>query len=581
MRLRKNSNFFDLGNIKYITIVKNSTIFKYDKIKGSHSLPFNLPLTQNNNKLFNFHHHLTKLSDDVISINNVELLVGLNVFSVGTLQVNQTDKNYNCTFILDTGNFFYKIQDLDLQDIPFETKPFVSKSDYNNTDDDFALFTLHAPNYFNDILAGFELQFYSYTQTINKYIAGEINMFIDVLITCPIIPFPFLNKVLQKIFNYFGFVIAYNFLESTEELKNLIVYNNRDCRELVQEDFKWSPKAVNYNVKNHLPYISISEFLKNIISYFNLSVNVIANKVYIYSNEKILADSDTIDITNISNKKFSKTFIKQKQGFELRNNLQEDDLINLVLNNQQVAFLKADDEIESVILPDYNSLPANAEDGSIFLTKHSAKDDKFVFFKKFTNILVNSYSSYFDLYSNAMYQNYVEPGQRNFIIETKTGVLQNNNNIYNPSVDMLPHYPYTKDVGNTVFNLNKEFKSLKLMFYRGVQKYGQWYYPCGGSTRENPVSGLNTGSYLDATSLQFYGDKGVFKSFWKYTAKYLQQKTYTIEREILFSFADLKFFDFTKKYVIDSVPFFIEKLQYQININGSISPTTTTLRKAY
>jgi hypothetical protein len=120
---------------------------------------------------------------------------------------------------------------------------------------------------------------------------------------------------------------------------------------------------------------------------------------------------------------------------------------------------------------------------------------------------------------------------------------------------------YAKQSGNSIFHyIKKENVSLRLAF--DVGKF--LHFPTARY-------------YTNNLHLNFWDEKGLFKTYWKQFTEWYFNIPYELEKKISFSVFDLKTIDFTKKYLINKHLYFIDSIKVVIKLDGTVEPATVKL----
>ncbi len=90
------------------------------------------------------------------------------------------------------------------------------------------------------------------------------------------------------------------------------------------------------------------------------------------------------------------------------------------------------------------------------------------------------------------------------------------------------------------------------------------------------VGRLPTSEYI-GLSLDMWGLKSVRRKYWDVFINWFGNIPYKLTKKIDFSLADIKNFDFTKKYKIDNQLFFVENMKITIDIQGNIKSAICVL----
>jgi hypothetical protein len=290
----------DLLSEKSISFALKSPLFNSNKIDGSYSFPFKIPATNNNKKLLGFTHRLTLDDNAMVDVEANIYFQGLKLFT-GNLKVDGATSQdyYECTFYTDIGSFANAIKGKYLQDLELDgrynysaiytNQDSIAKSALGSYPDyKFVIFPV-ANSKAQELMTKFGYtNIYNYQNNwIEK--TGSTTIWKT---ENPITPFPYFIYVFEQVFKENGYIIKNDCFYKIEELQKLVIYNPNAITML-----EISP---SFYLKNHLPSITLNEFLINISNQFNCGyfINQRNKTIEIKFLKDIINSNESIDWNN-------------------------------------------------------------------------------------------------------------------------------------------------------------------------------------------------------------------------------------------------------------------------------------------
>jgi hypothetical protein len=287
LQLFVGSQELELGEIKGIAIKLKSSVFQFEGIVSSHSVPFSIPRTPHNEVIFKYHGSL-----DCSTYNNPYVATlyhsGIKIYT-GNLNIKQSnDKFYDCDLRIDMSVIASEMKDKNIRDADHGGDvTFTFKSEYTRDNDGYTIF----PVYNTNAIVGTPWENDLYT-TVKDYMnfwdaANNRPVFQEPVDShsCMnvIVPFPFLDKVIENVVNMLSVTLERLFLRDSEELKSLVIFNtNNACDSEYFYGYPAVKPVMNkVNIANHLPNITVEKFIKAITSFFCASVWVTDGRMYI------------------------------------------------------------------------------------------------------------------------------------------------------------------------------------------------------------------------------------------------------------------------------------------------------------
>jgi len=285
----------------------------------------------------------------------------------------------------------------------------------------------------------------------------------------------------------------------------------------------------------------IKEVLKN---FFCIDFNFRDDEILINPIQNYINSTEFIDITDKVLEGETKYFKEIKTGFsiEFKSDTNDeylkqiDDIKKYYTKELKVSYNPIDIDLSSGNFKDlvlyHNILDNNF---ASFWQKCFYQDDNFHVSPTWKQIIYGEFGNY---YSN---------------FKTETSFQSNISQFLNIKL-MQP--------GNSVFHYNTKSEfNLRLCFDSGKKTapFSNEIVPQADNHTEN-------------LHLNFWSEKGLFKTFWKSFTDWYFNIPYELDLKIQLSIADLKRLDFTKKYLINNQLYFIDSIKVVIHLNGTLEP---------
>ena len=553
----------------------NSPIWDFDKIAGSYTLPFELPNTPNNRKLLNI--PCLESIDNSIDYECAIYINGL-LFKEGVLTITECDNHILKASILLNISRINKIADKLIRELDIfgSEQNWEWKSEYLPEQDNFAL-----PEILDDIFL--KDTFWEdrskpinwYDTDNNKYYgqyAAQNGYASDYH---PVVPQPQLNFIIKKLFQYFGYTIDYNYFNENENQKIIIL--SVDDAMFVKYDNDndgFFCELNTYNLKNHLPYITVAEFLNALHNFFALDFNIIGNDISIKPIKEYLEDNSYIDITD-------------KVSREIRV-INKEPITGIILNWQEhpdeyTSGAKFKDSIEWK--PLYTNTDPNYPQPDIVMNNTGLimipsgnvtyKPEFYIaeYFEWQTGEIEFRWHYFYDknnmdAFFGDIYQDFFSKKFTKKPLSINLNIAPFATKTYSWAVDY--NHSKIRQKGNTYLNSDKRQKyGLRLAYYKG-------------KNRNNiPYIGHWSAGNTNSKQLDLWSTDGIWDTYWKKVFQYLASVDREYQMQVIFSIRDILFFDFSRKYKINNQLFFIKNVKFSIDINGNISICNVTLMPTF
>ena len=261
--IRIRESFIDLFPGTTLDLVFNNPAFVGGDIKtilGSHSIPINVPLTDNNKSVLGFPERVENV-DRHMKDEACEIYYQGMIFLNGFAHVRSA--NYSSARIYITIDSFKALKTLYLNELDLGVHNFADVSTIlahakdtavNPLNYDHAFFPVLNYEYFDDDDKPEPLNDDHWTYRFQNYYDLSTQAFVSGSHQGVAMPFVRLDHVVSKIGTALSYSIESSF-QNTDELKLLYLYN--DFNIYIGDD--WN---VEFDLKNHVPRMLASEFLK-------------------------------------------------------------------------------------------------------------------------------------------------------------------------------------------------------------------------------------------------------------------------------------------------------------------------------
>jgi hypothetical protein len=572
----------DIGTTQTIQFVSDSGLLDFDRIPGSYTLPISIPKSINNNKVFQYAYKNNAQIDATIFRIPCQLFLNQHLLITGTLRIADCTNSYNCSIAVDMGAFADENKDKKLYefygDDPAQSQPFT-----------FPTEALEGPDVYDYCLplVGNNLFYEGHPYEAdalpaqNAYDVIEedytVNFRNDVFNA--VTPFLYLFKVINQIF------ANYNLTENcfdTEELKRLCIYNNVNAANIFRNGFteEYFVTITTYVPANHLPEITINEFLISMKNYFCCLLIQQRGETKMVFLKDILINPNYTDITDKvldAGKKI--VFDKKPNIWILPNNDSGDENLsqitplNSFMQSTRDRIFPAAPSIISGNTYKFNEIVIQDKDidDNPLLIKyvrilHYYNGSETIYPAGLDSIsdpivdyrytFANGYYSQNPpdvTFSSSISQSYWEPQDEHPYSLT---INQKGND-----TRWFTGIPATEPPTFNAFNLRFLFDKGWVEDTNGIIT---WTYPHASLDSDN-------------LSLCFHHEKGLVKNFWEDYLNVLANHDYILEKQIALSIAEIINFDHTKKYRFDGKDYLIPKFKLNINANGTISPALCTM----
>lgn len=273
--IRVNGESLELAENTAVRFLLKSSLFRSDVIESSYTMPFNIPISERNVRIFDYATRIEKKDFSPKSYDCVVIYDGI-MYKIGFLVVRQTKlgDSFDCDLKIGAGYLsgIYSGKTLQDLDVRYRTsgpdEEFYPEKNYTQFpiyNESFYLGTpLEKPfknniffiNHYDAHNGEFPVkkELYGYPST-SWYNLTELYFF-------------YLAYVIDIIFGQAGYQLKENVLFSDEELRRLVLYNNRSRESAIKTNAD-SPEP-----KDLLPDVAVGKFLNELRNMLGLGIFV-------------------------------------------------------------------------------------------------------------------------------------------------------------------------------------------------------------------------------------------------------------------------------------------------------------------
>ncbi len=381
--------------------------------------------------------------------------------------------------------------------------------------------------------------------------------------TNTLVPFPYLVYILKQIAHLFGKNINGSFIVDAD-IKQLCLINTYD---LIGQYPDYSNQI---DLRNHVPDITIRDFLNELITKFNIAIHITADSIAFNFKTDALTALEDANYTNVTeaDPTLEPFTIKEVKGFTFSSEIDDDDsaIREFAKNTVRDGLITGNVTFK-------NQLPTPSVWGEVYFVIYDNG-----FFRATTHGGDHTtYTEVFDIENAATYK----VGDGGEKIESKSSTLMLQKHIPNvspyPEISNYGICPNTLVPGISVglnFNTDKlnQFP-LKFLFYRGLQpNYDNQLIPLGTNDVWNAQN-----QKVGNLSLQWYGEYGIYNRYYKKWVLKMENAK-SINYNILFKSHHLANINLSKPKRIDNQRILIEKINYAITPDGIQKATARTVK---
>lgn len=375
----------------------------------------------------------------------------------------------------------------------------------------------------------------------------------------PVVPFPYVMYILGQIAEAAGLVLSGTWAADTE-IKQLVVYNTFNLRNLTN----WT-----INVANHVPDITVQDFIDALQSMFNIAIYVdkVAGKLVF---DKRVLSAQALPKHDWTEQAAPNAIVEkpknQFSGYLFTMERDEADGLSIYperLTNDYGYWVGS--------VPNAAALPLGAPRDLVYWVE----DERTWYKQRYQDNWVET------RYYGFAHRLRVDNGQ--FPITTAASTLQSR---FLSDANGGPYtigywealYPVAYQIGQDITKpemMTDSEYSLRLLFYRGMRICNvpfpapptTDFYPMGAADVWE-INGAQIGNY----ALRWDGEFGLYETWYKDWLPIVQNAK-TVSFSLRLSAAQLSLFRMTDKVVIDRNTYFVERLTMQMTVDGLKSVT--------
>lgn len=319
------NEYLSLAKGSKISLEFNSSLFDNELFKGSYSFPIDFDLSPKNIRLTDFRHIIqskTRLETPI----PITLEIANSPYKKATLRLDFSNQNKMSGYILlDSGSIADALNSIKLNTVDYGGNIVIgetltakmahisAKAPMAAVVDDYTFFPVHNPNFYGAETDSVNAEFTENNKVINYY-DPILDRFLnnqDFVTSSShtkfsFVPFPSLVFVIKKICEHIGYKAVGDFIDDAE-IKTAVIYNT-----VAIDDYVTFPTYVvnsykNYiNIQNHVPNLTIGEFLHAVRNFFFVNIEIDATRKIIEFTKfkSIFNDSRYIDLSKNTSKSY-------------------------------------------------------------------------------------------------------------------------------------------------------------------------------------------------------------------------------------------------------------------------------------
>lgn len=560
-----NNEMLDLSPDANTSFQQNSPFFDPTQIQGEYSLPVELVCTDKNLRLLGYVNELAA-GRDKVKINTVTwaedglpLYIGTLITESVSSSLGQNSGKISAYFICGISNFYQIIKDMKMQDIDMGGMIYFAdwtalstaiNNAYSLTSDncDYVFAPIIDENAGGaqeptwDRINAIKISTIA-TDTYRAEISDTANTF-------TLVPMPYLIVVIRKLFQMTGYSISGNIL-SDPDFKKIILPNFQSINDNVSSSQRFS-----FDLKRHLPDLSVGDFIISIMNKFGIGFQFDNNKKscqFVRLNDLVIG-STRRDFSKKTDLDFKINFAEDTQVFSFTQTYDSNDS---AISDPDFSKVNLKGEVLNIA-----SLPAltSAQENDCYLCQH----ENIYYYKAYDPATFNYYWGPF---ADNIYD-YKQPNGTNTIDSKATclGMRLMNIDVDNSFIGWI---------ANSMHELNWPAKAgayvswgLRLMLYHGMQTntnngVSTTYPFCSHSNyfNDTKVSNWNL-SYINGTS-------GLIDTFWLKWLKILSSNEdvdFVLYPE-LYEFMQIQWSDI---FLINNVPYLLSQRTPRSPFNGNL-----------
>jgi hypothetical protein len=582
IKIDTKNKYLDLSNAD-IPVTITNPFFSNGFSDGSFMFNFRLPTTANNSVILGFPGRLTK----AYTVYNIKLECTMfwkhRFWKKGVIVITKAnERNIDCSVSINESNVLalhgqkklnslFGEEEIDMGAGESNIQSYILNTTNSSYPDSKFCFPIYSnPSFAADSILDFSV-FTEQFPFVNYYhVQGSVpkigKLFVDSLyfgFTSPISPQIYNSYVLDKLFS--NFFINNNLFKSNNELNNLMIFTNYINGQILKQTlfgydanyFRWFNK---FKIKDTLPEMLVSDYLKNLFAMFDMSFVPDRDESFSILNFAQVLDMDKVisfknAICNIEYLDFENSVSQYNYSMKQISDGVQNNIIKDLKGLNIKGVVNTTAELSAIVNPEINDayyiVFGNVWYVYTYIT--SIQELGWMLFSR-------NFPYQFD---RTQYWEGIEIfDEPDFSVSTNAGTILNSF-VTDSNVSRSMRIPTVNSVSivNKLYETyNNKWDELAFLFYRGLQQSTEPTQPFPLAQSENYNQGQKIGNY----TLAWDGVDGLFEKFHKAKFQLLKNAT-------LFNFTPnmpesvIMNPDMTAKYYSDNILFMFKKMQFTIS----------------
>ncbi|MHC1707441.1 MAG: hypothetical protein AB9842_07955 [Bacteroidales bacterium] len=374
-------------------------------------------------------------------------------------------------------------------------------------------------------------------------------------------PFPYVAGVIDKVFSESNFLITRNAFTEDADLVKLCIYNSARAR------FPMLPSNFYFNIKDHLPDISVQEFLLALRVPFGIDLyfDHYKREVKILTRQEIINSASVQDLGMNVSRSYKVLYEEPFSSYRFTLTADSAD----AYWRDKVADFNSFKKNPIIVTDYFSGLPAGPQVYTLGFVK--TEDQWYIYSWDDTSQTV----CWHFLSRNVL--DLVEGTDDTFRMEGKVGLLVSENHVH---ANLLWSWicPFTNQPGwhqasPMTWKTSPTDFAFRLLFFRGLAlATNNYQYPLGtsfaGAIPQLPFQGVRFGlQWLGPNQPSQYPEYGLYDNFWK---DWLEWKKVSRQVEFvkIFNPAELVALDFSKKHRAYGVNMLLDEVTFTVTKNA-------------
>lgn len=532
--------------------------------KGSFSYTLNLPLVKELKQALGYIDKPDKQGLPQMPVQGKLGYQGGNTWPVFCYAKELANKTANLYFRIGLGGFLEATKNQTLQDLTLggeRTIEFDSLTDLQYPDSDYTMFPVKNMNFLDGSTseAGYKanIMYMNYPSGID----GEM-----------LVPFPFVAYVLEQIFNENGYTVEENIFATNADFKKLCEFNLTSIMKIYQESGNPSVVYDKAYLADHLPELTIADYLDNIKNKYNIGIFINENnlKVKIISNEAIITDPDYTEISDLVSAELKSIVDKKYTAATIKTTHDTSDEYFQAKYKDIDTFLS---RIKGTVatVGDLTDIDG-AQGGDVYYVIFTRSYYELqVTFESPDIILTWAYLCDYDFLNyNSLFAGDVYDSTDENILEIENELSTLYNVVETDARDGVREWkvPILLQPGNSIWLNDKVENSHRHLMYHGMQEDSE-----GDDYQFGSFDNMNyNGELIGSLLLNNYGYittvQGIWYQYWRQYLHWKLKVARTFETWINFPTYMLFNFPWEKKFRVQNTNYFIKQIEVDLRYKG-------------